>query len=396
MCRLQPQQDKYVIPIIDLNGTAYARGRQQGEGLRQAYREMIDEFFRSDLWHDNKPVALPDGLLRGALGVVGTVLTRQAIWRHLPLQHQRIVGLGQGLDAGQLFIWGVHFLEIMFCAAGKSLRAPGGCTQVHVQPRAAEDGKPWMGRNYDFPNMLQPYHVVRREVPSEAGRLATTTVTQIPLAGAHQGVNEAGLAVAANNARLWPGRDLNRAGVPYMLILQEILETCRTAAEARDRITRFPARANAGFFGLLDETGECYVVEFTASRARVRTPDEHGVIAQTNHYHDLTEANLPRGTVWTVDGMKGLEYEYSTGSRWEAADRMLHELAGQLGLEPLKSILRDHSANGGVGSDATVCCHGATGSTLASMIIDVHERTLWIANGTPCTARYEQVPFRSR
>lgn len=385
------------MKVIDLDGSAYERGYQQGKQLKKQYEEMLDVFFGSELFRENKPGPIPNFVVKWLFGLLGKTRTKKSVEKYLPGQFERVVGLGDGLGVNKNFIWGVQFLEIMFCEAGKSLKAPGpaGCTQVHATPRATADGRPLSGRNYDFPNFLRSFQIVRREIPSEKNRMATTAATQIPLAGTHQGINEAGLMIAANNARLWKGPEFNERGVPYMFLIMEMLEICRTVSEAVEFITEFPARANTGFLGMMDAGGDCAVVEFTATRHAVRRPDESGVIAQSNHYHAMKDANLPDGTYWTVKGMEGLEYAASSKARFEAADRLLHEAAGKITIETLKTILRDH---GGLsaGTDCTVCCHGLTGGTLSSLIFEIAEKTLWIAEGAPCGNDYVKVPFRDR
>lgn len=381
------------MQIIDLKGTARERGFQQGEILKQTYRKMIRHFFASEFWKSNKPGILPDYLVKRLLGLAGIFSIREAVRTNLPMQFDRIRGLGRGLGIGPDFVWGMQYMEIMFCEAGNSLKMPvsGGCTQIHATPAATASGTPLSARNYDFPNVLRDYQFVRREKPSEKGRLASLSVTHIPIAGTHQGINDAGLMVAANNARICAGKDLKKTGVPYELILQEILETCRSVPEAVDFITKFPKRSNAGFFGFMDESGDCKVVEFTASRHAVREPDEAGIIVQTNHYHKLTDANLPEGTTWNVEGMVGIEYAASTRTRYNVAHALATQSAGKIDVEILKKILSDHSANNGAGSDITVCVHGLSGSTLASMIADVKNRKLWIAEGNPCENEYVRV-----
>lgn len=382
------------MQLIELSGNARQRGSQQGNQLRRAYQEMLDTFFSSELWRESKPPLLPDSIIRWALGWLGSIRLKKLVRRHLPSQYERVVGLGEGLGNGR-FVWGVQFLEIMFCEAGRSLKIPGslGCTQIHAQPKATQNGHGLLGRNYDFPNLLGPFQIVRRERPSERDRMATITVTQVPLIGTHQGVNENGLAVAANNARLPKGRDFNPAGIPYMLILQDILETCTKASEAGERLIHFPHRGNAGFIGFMDSQGECRIVEFTASRAAIRRPDDTGIIAQSNHFHAMPEANLPVGSCWNVEGMKGVPYAASTEARFQTADRLLRAEAGNITVDTLKSILRDHSANEGTGNDNTLCAHGLAGGTLASMIIDVNERSLRVAEGYPCENKYKEIGF---
>lgn len=380
------------MQAIDLRGTSFERGLQQGEAYRGDFERMMQTFFGSELWRENKPWFLPDALLQGAIGGLGRVLTSRAVERSLPVQADRVRGLAKGLGISEGLAWGVQFLEIVFCEAGSSLvpPVPGGCTQLHVQPRASATGGPLLGRNYDFPNILQPFQLVRREQPTECGRFASLVVGQSALAGAHQGVNEAGLAVAANNARLPRGKDLRYGGVPYEMILTELLETCATVRDAVDKLSRLPNRGNAGFFGMADDSGDSAIVEFTASRSVVRRPGPAGVMAQTNHFITMTEANMPPGTLWNVKGMEGITLEKTSGDRHDVADARLREAAGGITIETLQSILADHSANDGEGADHTVCVHGRSGSTLASIVIDVRERAVWIADGKPCEAPYQR------
>lgn len=384
------------MKILDLDGSAEERGLGQGREMRAQYEQMMEDFFTSEMWRENKPGFLPGGLIIPALGLLGKLNIKKAVSTHLPVQAGRVRGLAEGLGISEQLCWGIQFMEIMMCEAGKSMKVPGGCTQIHAAAKATAEGKPLSGRNYDFPNLLRPYQLIRREIPAETGRFATTTVTQAPLAGAHQGVNEHGLMVCVNNSRQWKGPDLRFKGVPYQFILMEALETCRTTGEVVQLITEFPSRANAGFFGIADAAGDTRVVEFTASRWAVREPDEAGVMAQTNHFIKMTDANLPAGTYWTVKGMKGLEYAYSTETRYNTAYTRLKEKAGSITVQALMEILQDHSANNGVGADHTVCCHGVTGSTLGSMIVDMHDRKMWVADGNPCEAAFEEVPFREK
>ena len=382
------------MKVLDLDGSAFDRGRRQGQLVRKEFRKMLKDFFASDVWSDNKPPFLPKMLVLPALGLLGSLCIKKTIIKNMPLQAERVRGLAKGLGVRENVAWGLQFMEILMCEAGKSIEIPGGCTQVHAAPEATAYNRPLSGRNYDFPNVLLPYQVVRRELPEEPGRYAATTVSQLPLCGAHQGINEHGLMISVNNSRLLKGKDLRFKGVPYQILLMEALETCRNTDEAVNYLSKFPYRANAGFFGIVDAEGKVRVIEFTASRFTVRKPEEKGIMAQTNHYIQMPEANLPEGTVFTVKGMEGMEFSFSTKNRYNAALKRLKDEAGGITVESLMEILKDHSANDGEGCDFTVCCHGETGSTLSSMVVDPAERKIWIATGPPCSNQYQLIEFR--
>ncbi len=386
-----------MLKIFDFDGSAYERGHAQGEALRETWLSMEQDFFNSEILKSAKPAFIPNFIVRMALSSWGNNRTRHAVKQHLPSIYERVKGIGDGLGIPRRYAWGLQYAELLFCLAGNSLAIPNtGCTQAHATPKATADGKPLSSRNYDFPNMLLPYQIIRREIPSEPGRLATMNATQVPTAGSHQGINEAGLTIGANNNRAWIPADYNTRGIPSLMLLQEALETCRTVSEAAAFITNFPARGNAGFFGIMDASGDCCVVEFTASRFSIRKPDDSGVIAQANHFINMKEANIPDGTYWRIKGMEDVEYSASTKARYASADQLLHEHAGKITVETLKTILGNHNANDGTGNDMTVCCHGEAGSTLSSFVIDINERTMWVAESTPCRNPYKEIKFRNR
>jgi isopenicillin-N N-acyltransferase like protein len=377
---------------IDLKGTSEQRGEQQGEELRAGYDELMKELLVSSLWKDHKPPMLPNGALRYLLSAAGRTLTKRSVRKALPVQYRRVRGLANGFGTPHGYTWGLQFLEVVFCEAGSSMVPPGpnGCTVMMALPEATREGRVFVGRNYDFPNLLQRYQVVRRETPTERGRYATITVTQLPLVGAHQGINERGLVVTLNNARLWRGEHLRFRGVPASMLLQEALETCATTAEAVQFLITSKNRANAGFFGIVDASGAGCLLETTAASVSVRHPQD-GILTQANHFHELTHVNVPEGTRWEVNGMVGMEYLHSSRTRQQVAERLLRARAGDITVATLKGALSDHSASDGVGTDITVCCHGDVGSTLSSLVFDVGKRTLHVADGTPCTADWQEV-----
>lgn len=380
--------------IIDLEGTALERGQQQGELMASDLERLFADLLSSNEWRDHKPSVFPDPLLRPSLSAAGRMATWPAVRRHLPFQAQRMRGLANGLGIRRGLGWGIQFLEVVFCEAGSSMAPPPpvGCTVIQATPRATAQGQMLMGRNYDFPRMLQPYQVIRRDVPSEPGRLATTTLTQGPMVGTHFGVNEAGVAASANNARLWRGDHLRRRGVPFSMLIQEILERATSTQAAIEIATSFPSRSNAGFIALADASGDAAVVEYTASSTAVRRPNDAGVLAQANHFSSMPHANVPEGTRWTVKGMEHLHYLDGSRARQQAATQGLQQAAGSISVATMQAILSDHA--GTDGNDGTVCAHGRLGGTLAGMVAEPGAGTLWVALGNPCSASWTEVPFR--
>ncbi len=153
------------------------------------------------------------------------------------------------------------------------LTLPGsGCSVVAVAGEHTADGKPLFGRNYDFFRSFAKYSEVYRTRP--AGRLAHVGCSD-HYVGRHDGLNEAGLAIAHSGP---PGRE-RRPGFLFTLAVRYVLDNCRTTAEASALLERVPHVSNTAFL-LADAFGDVAAVDVSPERAKTtRFPNGFGFLA---------------------------------------------------------------------------------------------------------------------
>lgn len=135
-----------------------------------------------------------------------------------------------------------------------------GCSVVAVAGGYTASGKPLFGRNYDFFRSFAKYAELHRTRPQ--GRLAHVGCSDHHV-GRHDGLNEAGLAIAHSGP---PGRE-RRPGVLFTLAIRAVLDTCRTVAEAASFLERVPHVGNTAFL-VADASGDIAAVDASPEEAR--------------------------------------------------------------------------------------------------------------------------------
>nr|MDO8114614.1 C45 family peptidase [Candidatus Sigynarchaeota archaeon] len=377
-----------MVLFIETHGTARERGEQQGTQLKDRIQAAKKAVFKSEIFKEMIPKGVPVFLAIAGLGLMGKNRTKKFIEQHFPKQNEKLIGIAKGAGVGVNLIYGMNYVEVMAGNPLTTYREPlvQACTMIMALPPATADGSIIYGRNYDFPTILQPYQMVRREIPDDGFK--TITLTQYPMVGAHIGLNEKGVLMGYNYGRSWKSNplDYRPRGVPNLITLQEALESCKSTQEVIDFISKFPARTNGAHFGVVDESGDACVIETTATRHVVRRPKD-GILAHTNMYQELVDANVPDTSMWKFKGLE-IPYTRSPKERFARANELLAKAKGKVTLDTFKGILSDHA--GREPDDFTICTHGKTGATLASILVKPKEREFWVTDNQPCKTNYEK------
>lgn len=379
-----------MVDFIKVEGNATERGNQQGEILKDKIHNMFDIVFHSTMFSEVTSKLIPLSIIKFALGVLGKKNIKKATERFLPNQYEKMIGLSKGADIKKAVIYGAHFMEIMSGNPKSVYKNPPiqACSMIFALPNATSNNSMIFGRNYDFPNVLQPFQVVREEIPENGYK--NLNFTQYPLGGSHMGINERGLTIGYNYGRSWKKDplDFRLKGIPGTFIVQEVLETCGTTQEAVDFITKFQARANGCHYGLMDTLGDTCVIETTSTRYAIRRPEDD-ILAHTNHYQTdkLKDANLPDYVRFKMENMDISPIE-SPIRRYKREIELLTEKKGQINIDTIKMILRDHGNR--EPDDFTVCTHGPSAGTLGSIIVLPNEKEFWVTDNHPCKTEYQK------
>jgi len=243
------------------------------------------------------------------------------------------------------------------------------CTVLAVAPERTMDGRPIVGRNYDF------FHDISEEVATTyrtypEGRYASLGDCDIWV-GREDGLNEAGLFVGMASTFL-PGV---QPGPTFWLIVRLLLDRCATVDEGLELMHSVP-HAGSWTYLLADRSGKAMVVEPTVEGIELRYPED-GLLVMTNH------AVCP---AWA-----GKENFVPPDSH-PRYNRLRELLGGDkvIDVEDVKQALRDH--------EGLICSHGAhfperKFGTIWSVVGRPGERQLDIAAGYPCQADYRTVGF---
>ena len=243
------------------------------------------------------------------------------------------------------------------------------CSVLAVTPERTADGRPIVGRNYDF------FHDISEEVATTyriypEGRYASLGDCDIWV-GRDDGLNEAGLFVGMASTFL-PGV---QPGPTFWLIVRMILDRCATVDEGLELMHNVP-HAGSWTYLLADRSGKAVVVEPTIEGIELRYPED-GLLVMTNH---------PVCPAWAGKA------DFVPPDSHPRYNRLRELLGGDkvIDVADVKQALRDH--------EGLVCSHGdhfpdRKFGTLWSVVGRPGERRLEIAAGFPCQAEYRTVSF---
>ncbi len=366
------------FPSVRVGGTPRERGRAYGDqaGERigrsiQAYREVFLAYagwdwaqVRSEAARYVPPIEAFDGRY---------------------LEEMRGIAEGSGADLEDVLAINVR-TEVMFAAKARAAEAsssrgqrPGECSAFAVLPEASADGHTLVGQNWDW--LLHCFDtVVVLEVEQPEGPNFVSVVEAGLLA--KTGLNSSGLGVVTN--ALVTEDDRGEPGVPYHVLLRALMD-CENLSDALE-VAQRSVRSSSANYLLAHADGTAIDVEGTPgdfSRLFLELPDR-GVLLHTNHYRsaafDRRDVSL-----WVMpDSPFRLERLKTAVERARP-----HGLS----LDTFRAALGDHA-----NYPSAICCHPDTrmephdrGATVASILMDLDERRLWLADGHPCTAPYREL-----
>ena len=347
------------FPLINVSGEPFERGRQYGEQTADLIHFNLEGYWRR---------------FKHAAGLDRSTALNQAqqyagpIKRYAPhlMDEMRGIAAGAGSSLEEILALNCR-TELLSMAA---IPLCHECTALFVAPEATANGHTLVAQNWDWSNVLRGGAVLLRV--EQPGAPTLLTLTEAGMVG-KIGLNSAGVGVCTNFLR----HDHRRVGVPFHVILREALNAPRlglaVAAIYRD------VRADSGNYLLAHAEGEAVNLEATPSEVGFLHPKD-GLLAHTNHF--LTPC--------LQMGDRGISESDNTLVRYGRAIRLLRAQAGQVTVETLKSIFRDHFNH-----PKAICRHPdpsqpdiERSATLASMILDLTASEMHVTVGEPCQTEY--------
>jgi isopenicillin-N N-acyltransferase-like protein len=343
------------VPLIEVHGPPRERGRQQGEAARQFAASMVDAYQR---------------IAPGATGSSWEMARDRAqellppSEAAFPAYMEELRGLAEGAGLAFEDVWLLNCYEELETSAGLT-----ACTSLAVRGELTAGGHVLLAHNEDWISFDREHvYLLRSEPEGEPPFLGFTFGALLP----NIGFNAEGVAVAINS--VYPTDEC--LGVPRLVFSRAVL-AARTIGEAIARCV-FDGRAGGYNYLLADENGELYCVETSALEHDVIYADE-GWIAHTNHYLSpkMQAVEQPGAYAGSI-------------VRLNRARRLLWEGLGGVEVVDLQGILRDH-----VNHPRSICGHEDVsqpaherGQTVLSLVMDLNERSMWVAPGPPCEGEY--------
>ena len=347
-----------MYPTIRVGGGARERGRQYGEAARErvlrsvaAYREV---FAQQAGWEWDR--------VRAEAAAFAA-----PIERHGAKYLEEIRGIAEGAGLDELDVLAINVrTEVMFAAKARQAAAgvappapslPLECSALAVLPERTVDGRLLVAQNWDW--LVHSFEtVVVLEAEQDDGPDFVTVVEAGLLA--KTGMNSAGIAVATN--ALVTTDDLGRPGLPYHVLLRSLLDA-ETVSDGLAAILRSERSSSANYL----------------------LGDEDGVVLHVNHFtgdgRDVRDVSL-----WAMP---------DSPFRLARLKQLTAPEAGPLGVEACQRILCDERMR-----PYAICCRPdprdegiARWATIAGVVMDPRERTLWLASGIPADSGFERVDY---
>jgi isopenicillin-N N-acyltransferase-like protein len=363
-----------MAPRIRVAGTPFERGQRYGAQARsqvhlsvQAYRRVFAHYAGWD-WQQ----------VRQAAAAFEPPI---AAFRPAYLDEMRGIAEGAGLDLADVLAINVR-TEVMYAAKARQAplaarNQPAECSAFAIVPAAAAPGQaPLLGQNWDW-LLHSAQTLVVLEVTQDGGPDFVTVVEAGLLAKA--GLNAAGLGLVTN--ALVTDADVGAPGLPYHVLLRAILD-CATVTEAL-QVLHAGLRSSSANYLIAHASGAALNVEAAPggfTRLYVRFP-EHGLLLHTNHFLAPTLSPVQDVSLWAMPSSAVRLQRLRAGARTPAT------------LDDFRALLADHADY-----PHSICSHPdpadhplEQGATIASVLMDLHARRLWLATGNPCRAPYAEL-----
>jgi len=359
------------LPHFIFSGTSYEQGLSHGEALKDSIKKNIDVYLNR---FEEEAGIIKDELIHNAR-IYLSVLREQS-----PEYVNGINGISESSDIDILEIAFLNLrYELLYDALGKRYleESVDGCTAFAILPEATENHHLIMGQNWDWIPDIDCVLTTSKDIDG----LQRLSFTEAGIFAGKPGMNSEGVGVTVNG--MYSTSDnWSRLKKPFHLRCYEILRS-RNMDGALGCLTSTPRSCTANF---IVGHGPQRVVNIELAPDSIHIIDaEDGIISHANHFDSpgivsVSEPPNPRRHLseFRQKRMKALLLEHRP-----------------LTVTQIQDILKDHE-----NEPQSLCRHGddtLPGSqqtiTKTAMIMDLAEKKIWVTNGQPCKAEFEEFSF---
>ena len=369
-------------------GNHHEVGVQQGQAGRQQIREALEKIPNYEFVKLMKPRLLPTSLFITLAKRRAERLLKNDVFTYYPKQAQRLNGIAEGAEISLSTMFFLQGLELLIGNPSYRVEA---CSTLAFGPSRTATGETIVAKNFDYLNFLESYQLTCETKPKEG--YATLGCKATPFAGMLDGMNEYGLTVTYNLAFTL---DEPKCYAPLSMVLQEMLETCKSTDEAAEFIVKTKRGGHDAVLTLADAEGNIKTVEITSNHSAT-SDTTGGQVINTNHYKsdEMQRHEIPRNAVFFGKGVReervGVRVHESSEQRLKRAQELLRGRE-KVDESKIAAILRDHGENNEP-SFLTICRHDMDASTLRSVIFYPNRKSMKVLHGKPCQNQYDELKF---
>lgn len=361
-----------LTPVISVKGKPFDCGLQHGTQAKQLIRKNINSYF--DLWGALWGAKCPEVLeqCHSFISVIGEYDADIL---------EELEGIARGAEVALDEIIALNARYELVWAPGAAGEASSeGCTALCALPQVTENGHTIMGQNWDYKPRLAGGGIVL--VAEQETKPNFIMVTEAGIVG-QRGLNSAGIGICVN--ALVSSQDKFEPRTPFLIVMRGILNA-GTFSEALKAVLTTKTTVSGNLL-IAHRDGEAIDLEVTPIDVGYLQAED-GIITHTNNFLALTNrADL-------VDTMKSVLPD--TLFRYHRSCRLLAEDKGHINIGSFQRVFKDHFSY-----PDSICRHVNPKesepnqlTTQFSTIMELEERTLYMAEGVPCQNEYHRLSPR--
>ena len=354
-----------MLPVIELSGKPFEQGLLHGRQVRDRIQHNLNIYFNR--FQKEGRISREEVLQRAAN--YGTAIQKQN-----PAYAKTMEGIaeGSGCNLPEIVALNVRYEILYHQFTAQALT--DGCTSFAALPEITANKHLLMGENWDWIPEVQGAVLHVQETDFEL-----LCFTEAGMVGGKIGLNSFGLGLAINGL-LSTDDDWSRLAKPFHVRCYETLRS-KNLDEATSVVNEGKRACSANFL-IAQVDNRAVDVEAAPLAARMLIP-ENGFLVHTNHFLDPASLHV----VEPPSEKRPHSYH-----RLKCMRRLLARKRS-LAVEDAMAYLRDHD-----GQPYSICRHiddeeppEEHYQTVTSVVMDLHDRAMWISDGPPCENEYQEL-----
>ena len=338
---------------ITVSGRAFERGFQYGNLLKNE----INTFLSSNLAHINLVRNIPINYTQAIKFIKPYI---KIIEEDLPEIAEEIMGLSRGAN--------ISYTEAMLLQLRREIIGYElECTSLGYLDKCKNT---YIAQNIDLAGDLARLGIVYRIEAKQPNGTSILQYSHVGLLG-YMGINSHGIGIGINMVLSvgW------KPGVPIYLLIRHLL-TKSTIEDCLLEISRIRRASSRSI--LLTDGNKMLNIEMTVDTHRII---EHSLLLHTNHYLHEDYIHIDR-----------IPTNSSSYYRMEYMKNFMSDICHKPNIKSIKNLLSSHFDN-----KSSICVHNENNlkaaKTIASVIMNINNKSLLIANGYPCQNSYHEYKF---